>query len=84
MTTLDDGPATGGSGIDPDISVEEFSERTERWLEAKLQRKKVGDDGSFVWGEGEFDVSVFHAMDYDTERARVQPYQDFFGTRTEF
>ncbi|MFK7919346.1 MAG: acyl-CoA dehydrogenase family protein [Ilumatobacter sp.] len=57
--------------IDPNISVEDFAADAERWFDAKLERRKVGDDGSFVWGEGEFDVSVFHAMDYETERVHI-------------
>lgn len=69
--------------IDPDISVEEFAADAAAWLETKLQRKKVGEDGSFVWGEGDFDVSVFHAMDYDTERAHLDGLMDFVQLKAE-
>ncbi len=86
MTTLHndaENHAVAEYDIDPDISVDEFSDVAERWLETKLQRKKVGDDGSFVWGEGEFDVSVFHAMDYDTERAHLDGIMSFIQEKVE-
>lgn len=80
MTTVEE---PTGYDIDPGISVEQFAADAEAWLEQHLQRRKVGDDGSFVWGEGEFDVSVFHAMDYDTERAHLDSLMEFVQLKAE-
>jgi alkylation response protein AidB-like acyl-CoA dehydrogenase len=69
--------------IPADISVDDFITEAEIWLDSVLQRKKVGEDGSFVWGEGEFDVSVFHAMDYETERAHLDGLMAFNQKKAE-
>ena len=66
-----------------DISVDDFIVEAEHWLDSKLQRRKVGEDGSFVWGEGDFDVSVFHAMDYDEERAHLDNLLDWVRAKAE-
>lgn len=80
MTTVDQSTQYD---ITPDISVEDFASGAELWLDSVLQRKKVGEDGSFVWGEGEFDVSVFHAMDYETERAHLDGLMSFVQKKAE-
>lgn len=79
MTTVEN-PAYD---ISPDISVDDFATGAELWLDSVLERKKVGEDGSFVWGEGEFDVSVFHAMDYETERAHLDGLMEFVQRKAE-
>ena len=43
--------------IDPDISVDDFAAQAEEWLENKLDRRPPATEQ--VWGEGDFDVSVF-------------------------
>ncbi|MDX2380540.1 MAG: acyl-CoA dehydrogenase family protein [Acidimicrobiia bacterium] len=54
--------------IDPDISVDEFVADAERWLDANSERRP-SRDADFAWGEGDFDVAVFHALTYAEERA---------------
>ena len=55
---------------DPDISVEEFSEQATAWFEANAERRSTST-GGFVWGEGEFDVSVFSDMSFEDERDHI-------------
>ncbi len=54
---------------DPQISVDDFAEQAERWLSTKLDRRHPPSEQ--VWGDGDFDVSVFHAMTYEVERAHL-------------
>ena len=56
--------------VDPDISVEEFSEQATAWFEANAERRPTST-GGFVWGEGEFDVSVFSDMSFEDERDHI-------------
>jgi alkylation response protein AidB-like acyl-CoA dehydrogenase len=56
--------------VDPDISVEEFSEQATAWFEANATRRAT-HTGGFVWGEGEFDVSVFSDMSFEEERDHI-------------
>jgi len=52
------------------VSVDEFAAEAAAWLADNADLKKsVERDGELVWGAGEFSVSVFHAMDYDEEKA---------------
>jgi len=54
-------------------SVEEFTEDAAAWLEANAT-PRVADAGQrdLVWGEGEFSVSIFHALSHDDEHALVE------------
>ena len=56
--------------VDPDISVEEFSEQATAWFEANAERRSTST-GGLVWGEGEFDVSVFSDMSFEDERDHI-------------
>jgi alkylation response protein AidB-like acyl-CoA dehydrogenase len=56
--------------VDPDISVEEFSEQATAWFEANAERRSTST-GGLVWGEGEFDVSVFSDMSFEEERDHI-------------
>lgn len=53
-------------------SVDEFLATAEAWLDAHVSRKPSADDDAgtpFVWGEGDFNVSVFHDLSFDEELA---------------
>lgn len=54
------------------ISVEDFAEQAERWLDEHATRRTATDTSEQRWGEGDFSVSVFHAMDFETERAYIE------------
>ena len=54
--------------IDPDISVDDFVAEAETWLDAHFDRRETRE---FVWGEGDFDVAVFHNLSFDEEDALI-------------
>ncbi|MGE5211919.1 MAG: acyl-CoA dehydrogenase family protein, partial [Acidobacteriota bacterium] len=56
--------------VDPDISVEDFTAQATEWFEANATRRPTHEAG-LVWGEGEFDVSVFSDMSFEDERAHI-------------
>jgi alkylation response protein AidB-like acyl-CoA dehydrogenase len=59
------------NGLQP--SIEEFVESARSWLDVNTRRRKgFGDDNEFVWGDGEFSVSVFHSLDFETERELLE------------
>ncbi len=51
----------------PDISVEDFVADAQAWLEANARRRDARGAG-LVWGEGDFDVAVFHDLSFEEER----------------
>ena len=55
----------------PIPTLEEFVADARSWLDDHAERA-VRDDQRFVWGQGEFSVSVFHALDADDERALLE------------
>ncbi len=48
-------------------SVEEFSEEARIWLDANASRRPM--DAKSGWGEGSDDVSIFHNLAYEDEKA---------------
>lgn len=66
---------------DPNISVTDFAAEAERWLATRLDRRPPS--GEQVWGEGEFDVSVFHAMTFEDERAHLDTLLDWVKAKAE-
>jgi alkylation response protein AidB-like acyl-CoA dehydrogenase len=65
MTDIQERPA-----VDPDISVEDFTAQATEWFEANATRRSAAGAG-LVWGEGDFDVSVFSDMSFEDERAHI-------------
>lgn len=54
---------------EPALSLEEFTAQARAWLEASIEyRAGASSDKDLVWGEGDFSVSVFHSLDFATER----------------
>lgn len=66
---------------DPDISVDDFAAQAEEWLATRLDRRPPS--GAQVWGEGDFDVSVFHAMTFDVERTHLDTLLDWVKAKAE-
>ena len=56
--------------VDPTISVEEFTAQAQAWFEENADRRHAATS-DIVWGEGEFDVSVFSDMSFEEERDHI-------------
>ena len=56
--------------VDPDITVDDFAAQATAWFEENTTRRPSSDDG-LVWGEGQFDVSVFSDMSFEDEQAHI-------------
>ena len=56
--------------IDPDISVDDFTDEARTWLDEHLPLREARGT-EFVWGEGDFDVAVFHNLSFDEEAALI-------------
>ena len=52
--------------IDPTITVDDFEVVAKAWLDEHATPRPDAS-GPQQWGEGEFSVAVFHAMDHDVE-----------------
>ena len=53
--------------------MEEFTEAARVWLDEHAERRDEDGDDEFVWGKGDFDVSVFHALSHADEQALDRP-----------
>ena len=66
----------------PDL--DDFTAEATAFLDEHLERRSAGDrDDEMVWGKGELDVSVFHALSEDDERALLQRVQAWTQTKAE-
>ncbi|WP_116997235.1 acyl-CoA dehydrogenase family protein [Desertimonas flava] len=66
----------------PDL--DEFLAEATAFLDEHAERRSSGEhDDEMVWGKGEFDVSVFHALSENDERALLQRAQDWTQTKAE-
>ncbi len=54
--------------VDPDISVEDFVAEAGAWLAANGTPRTESTADGVQWGEGEFDVAVFHNLTHDEEQ----------------
>ena len=52
--------------------LEAFLADAEAWLDEHATRTVTGDDHKLVWGHGELDVAVFHALSADDERQLLE------------
>jgi alkylation response protein AidB-like acyl-CoA dehydrogenase len=57
---------------EPIPSLEVFLADAAGWLDAHATRSVTAEDQKLVWGQGEFSVSVFHALSYDDERELLE------------
>jgi alkylation response protein AidB-like acyl-CoA dehydrogenase len=46
-----------------------FGSDAETWLEARREPRVATSDSDFVWGQGDFNVAVFHNLGFAEERA---------------
>ena len=57
-------------------SIEEFTDMASAWLAEHATPLKVDEaQRKFVWGEGDFDVTIFHALSHDEEHDLVAALQ---------
>jgi alkylation response protein AidB-like acyl-CoA dehydrogenase len=50
-------------------TVEDFADEAARWLKENADPKPVGAGRTdVIWGEGDFNVAVFHALSFDAEK----------------
>lgn len=68
-------------GVPAEISVEDFATQAEEWLGTRLERRQPATEQA--WGEGELDVSVFHALTLDAERAYLDSLLDWVRAKAE-
>ncbi len=47
--------------------LDQFLAEASEWLDEHAEKRGTGED-ELVWGKGEFDVSVFHALSFEDER----------------
>lgn len=65
-------------------SVEEFTEEAAAWLaEHATPKRQEESDKEVVWGEGEFSVSVFHALEHDDELALIERLKGWVRKKAE-
>jgi alkylation response protein AidB-like acyl-CoA dehydrogenase len=53
-------------------ALEAFLADAEAWLDDHTTRTVTADDQKLVWGQGEFSVSVFHALSHEDERELLE------------
>lgn len=70
--------------VDKVPSLEEFTADARAWLETNVGfRSGSSDDKDLAWGEGDFSVSVFHSLDFDTERDLLERAKDWTRRKAE-
>jgi alkylation response protein AidB-like acyl-CoA dehydrogenase len=68
--------------VKPVEDVAAFKLRAEEWLADRKPRRVSVVDAPMVWGEGEFDVTVFHDRSLDDERRYLSAYVDWIAERS--
>ncbi|MGI9600242.1 MAG: acyl-CoA dehydrogenase family protein [Acidimicrobiales bacterium] len=63
--------------------VEQFRADADAWLGARLERRPIDRSHDIVWGEGDFSVSVFHALDHDEEAALLDEIRTWVQAKAE-
>src|SRR4051794_16784385 len=54
-------------------TLEAFTDEAKQWLdEHAVARPEASSDSDFAWGVGEFSVSVFHSLSFESERDLLQ------------
>jgi alkylation response protein AidB-like acyl-CoA dehydrogenase len=65
-------------------TVEEFQAEAEAWLAANASERTVGREGpKLVWGQGEFNVAVFHNLSHEEEAEHLANLQRWQQLRAE-
>ena len=64
-------------------SLQEFLHDARAWLDEHAVRAPSDEDDKLVWGQGEFSVAVFHALDDDAERALLEKAKSWTQQKAE-
>jgi len=64
-------------------TLEEFDAAARAWLDEHAERRDEDGDDELVWGKGEFDVSVFHALSHADEQALIGRLQRWTQAKAE-
>ena len=67
----------------PIPSLETFLVDARAWLDEHATRAVTADNQKFVWGQGDFSVSVFHALSAEEERALLDRVRAWTGLKAE-
>lgn len=60
------------------LQLDDFTATARAWLDEHAEKKPVAaDGGDIIWGQGDFDVSVFHALTFDEEKALLDQAQEW-------
>ena len=63
--------------------LEMFLDDARAWLDDHAQRAVTDEHQKFVWGQGDFSVSVFHALRADDERALLERVKSWTQAKAE-
>ncbi len=70
--------------LSPMQTVEEFTEEAAAWLaENGPPERPDGVRGELVWGQGELDTAVFHALSHDEERELIEELRAWVQKKAE-
>jgi len=64
-------------------TVDDFAAAAHAWLDEHAERRDEESEDEVVWGKGDFDVSVFHALAHDEERALIGRVQSWTAAKAE-
>ena len=64
-------------------TVEEFEAEAAAWLAENGRPRRSDDVRTFVWGEGEFSVAVFHNLSHEDEAAHLQALREWNQRKAE-
>jgi alkylation response protein AidB-like acyl-CoA dehydrogenase len=59
----------------PDLA--EWTEKARAWLEEHAEPRRSATSGDAGWGEGDFNVAVFHALPFAEEQALIRRLMDW-------
>jgi alkylation response protein AidB-like acyl-CoA dehydrogenase len=69
--------------VDPDISVDAFAAEAAAWLAVNATPRRASTGDGVRWGEGDFDVAVFHDLSFDEERALLERIVGWLARKAE-
>jgi alkylation response protein AidB-like acyl-CoA dehydrogenase len=69
--------------VDPNISIDDFVAEAKEWLDANAEPRTAVGTGDIVWGEGTFDVAVFHALGFEEEQELIDGIREWLGRKAE-
>ncbi len=65
------------------VSIEEFTNEAATWLADNAVPKTANDGRVAAWGEGEFSVAVFHALEHDHEQKLIDEIRSWVQRKSQ-